>query len=804
MAKPPLDADALCRRCDPRALPFITTQELVPLTERVGQARAEEALQFGVSMRHEGYNLFAMGPSGSGKYTAVRATIEARAALGTTPSDLCYVSDFADPHAPRAVHLPPGRGKKLKSDVAQLVEELRTVIPGALETDEFRARKQAIEDELKTRQSQAFDALRQRGTEKSIALLQTPMGLALAPMKDGEVIPPDAFQKLPEEERTHWAKDIEALGTELRARLEEMPRWEQDARRRVKALVRETVAAAVAHLIGDLRAAWADLPGVLAHLSAFEQDVLENAGDFLRAQEGPPAALVIDGEGNEPFRRYRVNVLVDHGDTLGAPVVYEDHPVFENLVGRIEHIPRLGALVTDFSLVKAGALHRANGGYLLLDARNLLTLPYAWEGLKRALYSKQVRVESLGQVLGLAGTVSLEPEPVALDVKIVLLGERRLYYLLDSLDPDFRALFKVAVDFEDEVPRTAETDVLYARLVATIARDEKLCPFDAPAVARVIEHAARLAEDAERLSTHMGSLVDLAREADHHAVGAGREVVGRDDVEAAIGAAERRAGRIRERSLEQITRGTMMVETSGERVGQVNGLAVMSLGGSSFGRPSRITARVRLGRGEVVDIEREVELGGPLHSKGVLILSAFLGARYAQERPLSLAATLAFEQSYGGVDGDSASSTELYALLSAIGEVPLRQSIAVTGSVSQHGFVQPIGGVNEKIEGFFDVCRARGLTGAHGVIIPRTNEKHLMLRADVVDAVREGKFHVWSVDTIDEGIELLTGIPAGERDVTGRYPEGTINARVEARLDRLSELRAKLGRGDVSRGGPEV
>jgi lon-related putative ATP-dependent protease len=792
MAARLLDASELCRRCDPSRFAFETTVSLEPLGERVGQERAVEAFRFGVAIKHDGYNLFAMGPSGSGKLTAVRAMLSDRAAQESVPDDICYVHDFQNPQKPRALRLSPGTGRRLRDDVKQLVEELRQVIPGTLEGEEFRARKQHIEEEAKQRHNREFSALREKAAKKGVALLHTPFGFALAPTKGGEVVEPEIFARLPEEERARFKEDIEALSADLSALIEQAPRWEAELRKKLKDLVRETVKSAVGHLLDDLRSKYEAYPQVTEYLAALGQDVLENTGDFIKPDDAPQ----IPGLGDDsvsPFRRYAVNVLVDNSETKGAPVVYTDHPVYDRLVGRVEHLSRLGALVTDHTLIKPGVLHQANGGYLLVDARNLVLHSFAWDGLKRALLNKEIRVESLSQLLALGSTVSLEPEPVPLSVKVVLLGERLLYYLMAQADPDFAALFKVEVDFEDDVARTPENDLAYARLVATIARDEGLSPFDKGAVARVIERCARLADDSKKLSAHMGAILDLVREADHLAKERGAGVVSGDDVERAVAAQERRSGRIRERVLEQIERGTLFIETDGKKVGQINGLSVMSLGRASFGRPSRITARVRLGGGKVVDIEREVELGGPLHSKGVLILSSFLGSRYAEEHPLALSATLAFEQSYGMVDGDSASSAELYALLSALSGAAIDQGVAVTGSVNQHGEVQPIGGVNEKIEGFFDVCKARGLTGKQGVMIPAANVDHLMLRADVVEAAREGKFHIWSVTTIDEGIAHLTGIPAGERGEDGKFPEGSINARVEARLVALAKLRSAEG-----------
>lgn len=777
---PELHTAELCRRCDPTGLRFRTTAELEPLEGLVGQERAIDALSFGVSMKREGYNLYAMGPANAGKHTAVQRMLERRAATEPVPPDVCYVTNFAHPNEPHVLLLPAGKGAEFRRHVAQLVEELGTAIPHALESDEFRARKQAIEDELKERHEKEMERLNALAAERQLTLVRTPMGLVVVPVKGGEIVPPDEFAKLPEGERQTLQKGIESLEEELRRHAEEMPRLQQEARRRVRELAHRTVRSAVGHLIDDLKEIYEKLPAVADHLSALGQQVVEHGADFVSEGDESPASG--PPELDSPLRSYEVNLLVDNAARTGAPVVYEDHPTVENLVGRIEHRSQLGTLVTDLHLMKAGALHRANGGYLMLDARNLLLQPYAWEALKRALLGKQVRIESLGQMMSLVTTVSLEPEPVALDMKVVLLGERHLLYMLEQLDPDFRALFKVAVDFEDDVERTTGNDLLYARMIATVVRGEELRPLDAPAVASVLDRCARIAGDGGKLTASMGVVVDLLREADHFAGTREASVIGAEDVENAVAAQERRAGRLRERVLEEIREGTMMIETSGSRIGQINGLSVVELGQVAFGHPTRITARVRLGQGRVIDIEREAELGGPIHSKGVLILSGLLGGRYAREQPLSLLATLVFEQSYGHVEGDSASSAELYALLSAIADVPIAQSIAVTGSVNQHGEIQPVGGINEKIEGFFDVCRARGLTGAQGVMVPEANVRHLMLRGDVVEAVRAGRFHVWPVRTVDEGIELLTGLPAGERDEKGRFPEGSVNAMVEERL----------------------
>jgi lon-related putative ATP-dependent protease len=536
-----------------------------------------------------------------------------------------------------------------------------------------------------------------------------------------------------------------------------------------------------------------------------QRDIIENADEFLNPPESPLAALMGIPQphvtsGPLVFRRYQVNLFVDHSSSQGAPVVYEDHPTYQNLVGQVEYLSHLGALSTDSNLIRAGALHQANGGYLILDALKVIAQPYAWEALKRALRSGQLRIESLGQMLSLVSTASLEPQSIPLQVKVILLGERFLYYLLSRFDPEFDELFKVGADFEERMDRISDNDLLYARMIATLVRQEELLPLDAEAVARVIEHSSRMAGDSGKLLTHQRSLADLLRESDYWAHVASQSTVRVGDVQRAIDARIHRSDRVSKRLREEVLDGTILVDTSGERIGQVNGISVIDMGQFAFGHPSRITARVRMGKGEVIDIEREVELGGPIHSKGVLILSGFLNSRYVPDRPLSLSASLVFEQSYGPVEGDSASCAELFALLSAIAEVPVRQSLGVTGSVNQHGQVQAIGGVNEKVEGFFEVCNERGLTGEQGVIIPASNIRHLMLKREVVDAVQAGKFHVYAINTIDEGIEILIGMPAGERGPSGTFPAGSVNEKVEARLTDFSQKRLAAAQSKIEVG----
>jgi lon-related putative ATP-dependent protease len=801
----PLPSALLYRPCEPAELPFNLVGELEDLSEPIGQDRAVEALQFAVAMRRKGYNVYALGASGTGKHTVVRELLRRQAERAPTPPDWCYVNNFADPQKPRRLQLPPGRGNGLREAMRRLVEELRAALPAAFERDDYRARRDVIDQQFKGRNEQGFGELQRRAEQKDITMLRTPMGLALAPRRDGKVLTPELFEALPEAERERIQRDLEGVQGELEGVMQKVPQWEREHREALRELDRNTTGAAIALMMDELRAGYCDFPDVVQHLDAVEQDIKENTDDFLtpaQPPQGTPTPAPVEEAVTEArFRRYQVNVIVDNGEQHGAPVIYEDNPTHQTLVGRAEYMARFGALVTDFNLLTPGALHRANGGYLMLDAQRLLAGNFGWASLKRALNAGEIRTETLEQLLSVASTVSLRPEPIPLDVKIVLLGPPSLYYLLSGVDDDFQELFKIAADFDDRVERTPETTLLYARFIAGVVRREKLLPFDHGAVARVIERAARLVEDADRLSAGLREIVDLLQEADQLASGAGATTVTAAEVQNAIDAQFRRGDRIYRRRQEEIGRRTLRIETEGEQIGQVNGLSVMTLGGLSFGNPSRITARIRLGRGEVIDIEREVELGGPLHSKGVLILSGFLGGRFGGTRPLSLNASLVFEQSYGGVDGDSASAAELFALLSALSEVPISQSFAVTGSIDQLGRIQAIGGVNEKIEGFFDACGITGFTGRQGVVIPVSNVKHLMLRQDVVTAAAEGRFRIVPIENVDQGLALLTGLPAGAPDENGDYPAGTVNHRIAARLDAFAAKAAELARNTSARAG---
>jgi predicted ATP-dependent protease len=814
----PLPPEKLYRVCDPAALGFRTTDDLPDYDEILGQPRAVEAMRFGIDIRRQGYNIFVLGPQGAGRYTLIGEFLRRAAAAEKKPDDWCYVFNFAEPHKPNALRLPPGHGVPFRDAMAQLVENLRAAIPAAFEAEEHVARHNLIEDELKSRHEKAFQALRREAEGNALALAQSQTGFVFVPTKNGKALAPDEFNALERSEREAITARIRAMEERLEALLRQSQSWQKESFEKLKALNDRLAQRIVDHHIAPLQRAGATYGGVPEYLAAVREDLVRNVLRFLRAAARgaqPPGAATpgapVSGTGESlgdddpaPFRRYQVNVIVDNAATAGAPVIYEDLPTGPGLIGRVEHAAQFGQLVTDFTFIKAGAFHKANGGFLIVDARKLLMQPFAYEELKRALQARQIKIEPLVQRMGMgmAPISSLEPEPIPLDAKVVLVGETMLYHLLSANDPEFAELFKVQAEMSDRIDHSKEALQNYARLIAKLVRREKLRPFTAAAVARLLEHSARMVDDSDKLSARFAYILDWLREADYWAGEANATHADAAHVEQAIAARIRRSDRVREAMHEQILRGHVLIDTAGAVAGQVNGLSVLQLGNFAFGKPSRITARVRMGRGEVVDIERRVELGGPLHAKGVLILAGYLGAKFAADRPLALSATLVMEQSYGGVDGDSASSAELYALISALSGVPIKQGFAVTGSVNQFGQVQPIGGVNEKIEGFHDVCAARGFKGGEGVLIPASNVVNLMLRKDVVDAVRAGRFRIFPVTTIDEGIEILTGVPAGTAGPDGAFPRETVNARVAARLADFAEAarrfapRAGEGNGD--------
>ena len=755
--------------------------------KHLGQQRAIDAIRFGIGMPQDGYNIFVLGPIGSDRHVLVRKLVAEQARARGAPRDWCYVNNFQNPERPQALDFPSGQGRQFCRDVHDLIEEMRLAIPAAFEGDDYRNQLRAIEEETQAKVEEQWSTLNDQAAKEGVAVMQTPTGYVLAPIVDDKVVGDKEFSKLPEKRRKQIQAAIEHLSDDLQARIEMMPKIRKEHRERVKELDQEVTAHAVNVLLNDLRQKYRELEKVTAYLDDIQENIIENAQDFQQA-EGPSLPFV-SRDTSSLFGNYEVNLVVDTGEEETAPVVYEANPSYPNIIGRVEHRSEMGALVTDFRMIRSGALLQANGGYLILDVRRVLSRPFVWEALKQALFARQVRIESPGETYGWVSTTTLKPEPIPLDAKVILIGERWLYYLLSRYDVEFGSLFKVAADLDDDLDRTDETLENFARLIARQGHESDLLPITAAGIQRVLEERSRRAEDNEKLSTHMRSLDDLLAQADYWARQRGAEKIDREDVARAIAERHRRLSRIQSRTIDAIKRDTLLIDTAGAQVGQVNGLSVVDLGEFRFGHPVRITATTRIGTGHVVDIEREVELGGAIHSKGMMILSSALSSRYSPDTPLSLHGSVVFEQSYGGVEGDSASVAEMCALLSSLASLPIRQNIAVTGSVNQHGRVQAVGGVNEKIEGFFDVCNERGLDGTHGVIVPRDNVKHLMLREDVVDAVEQGSFSVYAVQRIDDAIEILTGHEAGARDEQGNFPEGSVNFLVEQQLLRYADLR---------------
>jgi lon-related putative ATP-dependent protease len=803
---PPIELTAaqLRRRFDPARFEFISTEDAPDLQGIIGQERAARAIEFGLEMPHPGYNVFATGPGGAGKTSIITRFLEDKAASRPIPPDWGYVHNFSDPDRPRAVRLPPGGGLRLRDQVNALLQQVADLLDKTFSGDQYAENRKALSRQIDELRGERIQALERFAIGQSFAIAQGEQGISLTPLKDGQPINQEQFSALEEEEQKSYTARGQAVQDVLERTFRQLQEMQEAAEERFARLDQETTAGVIAPLFERLLAEYGEWPDVRSYLEGVAANIAESTQDFRAKAEATgragsvqgPAAEWLRPRASSPFDRYHLNVLVDNSHLAGAPVVVETNPTYGNLIGRVEMRAELGTLVTDFRQIKSGALHRSNGGYLLIDARVLLRQPFAWEALKQALRNRSIRIEEMGQQTTVLATTTLAPESIPLELKVVLVGDLTTYYALYQVDEQFPKLFKVRADFAVEMDWTAENEGKIVSFIRNRCAEFSLPHFDAGAVAQIVEYSGRLVEDQRKLTTRFAHVSDLVQEAAFWAGRAGHALVQAGDVWRAIEEQIYRSNQFEQRMRESITDGTIMVATTGAVVGQVNGLAVLQLGDYAFGRPTRITARAYQGRAGVVNIEREARLSGRIHDKGVLILSGFLGGRYAQDKPLGLSASIAFEQSYDGIDGDSASSTELYALLSSLAELPLRQDIAVTGSVNQHGETQPVGGVTAKVEGFYDVCRSvpGGLTGTQGVILPVANVANLMLRPDVVDAVAEGKFHIWPVATVDEGIELLTGVPAGERDADGGYAADTVNGRVDARLRKLAQDLQNFGR----------
>ncbi|MDP3111308.1 MAG: ATP-binding protein [Thermodesulfovibrionales bacterium] len=784
-----LSINELYKCCDMNIFKFNTTDDLPPFEGTIGQDRALKALDFGISLENSGFNIFILGENGTGKMSTIKSILSKQSLNEPVSSDWCYVYNFKDADAPIAVSLEPGRAVTFQKDMDELIKILRVEVPKVFESKEYDKQKNLILEEFQKKQKDLFSTLEDEAQAKGFSIRKTVSGLLIVPVKKtGEPLNEEEFDALDEKTK----KKVEELGKTLQEKLDDVVRTLREGEKLVKDLLgrleREAALSAVGHLIDELKSKYRDHEKITAYLEDAKEDILAHLDDFKTTEEQAPALPFMKAQKAEPtFTRYTVNVLVNNKESKGAPCVFESNPTYFNLFGRIEHKIQYGIAITDFSMIKAGSLHRANGGYLVINVLDLLRNLFAYDALKRSIRNKDIRIDDVWEQYRLVSTTTLKPEAIPLDVKVILVGDPRLYYMLYNLDEEYRELFKVKSDFDSRMDRTDENMHKYASFVAAKCKDDKLLPFDRSGIAKVIEYGSRLAEHQEKLSSKFSEVTDLINEAHYWALKAKSKVVMNEHVEKAIDERVYRNNRIEERLREMIAEGTLIVETSGARVGQINGLAVLDLGDYSFGKPSRITAKTWTGKAGVLNIEREIKMSGKIHEKAMLILTNYLGSTYATKKPISISASITFEQLYDMVEGDSATCAELYALLSSIANVPIKQHIAITGSMDQNGDVQPIGGVNEKIEGFFELCRLRGLDGSHGVVIPRRNIKHLMIKKAVVDAVREGKFSIYPISRVEEGIEILTGMPAGALQEDGTYPEGTINYLIVKRLTEISD-----------------
>ena len=785
-----LSSDKLKMVCteNDAALFYDPEQEGDELDGLIGQEQGIRSLTFGLAMEAPGYNIYVTGPQGTGKSTCTMKIVSDFALTGKEPEDWCYLNNFDAQDQPLAVSLPAGQGRIFQTDMEALLEDLKVFIPKAFQSSVYEKKKTSIVESLQNKMDSLFQRMEEVAGENSYTLQQIPPRIMLIPMKDGKPIPKEDFDNLPQEEREKMEERGRFLGQKLDEALREGQKYENKAKEAIAQLEQSVAAAAAEFQINRLKDKYKDFSKVIHYLDQVLEDVKKNHLIF-RIPDGGMGQMVpfMNPEEQDPFNRFKVNVFVSHEPGKGAPVVFESSPYYYNIFGKIEYKSQVLAVSTDFTMIKSGAIHRANGGYMILNVHDLLSDPFSWEALKKALKYGKTTVENIGEQYRLVPTVGLKPEPIPLNLKLILLGTPYLFMLLDYYDEDFRRLFKVKADFDSTMKRTPENLKKYAHFVSQTCRKENQLPLTTGAMGSLVEYGSRLAGDQEKLTTRFNLLANLIYEASALARQALGTQVERRHMEKAIEDMRSRLNLIEQKIQEHIGKGNILIETQGTEIGQINGLSVLETGGYAFGIPSRITARTYAGNEGVLHIERETEMSGSIHTKGVLTLAGYLGGKFGQKKPLAMTAQLTFEQSYDEVEGDSASSTELYAILSSLSGVPLKQGLAVTGSVDQRGRIQPIGGVNEKIEGFFDVCKKRGLTGEQGVLIPVQNIGNLMLREEVIQAVQQGEFHVYGVSTIEEGLEILTGQPAGEPGLDGKYPEGTLFHAAEKKLQEFGK-----------------
>jgi len=791
--------DRLRWRCASSLIPFECTSDMIPLADFIGQERAIRAIEFGLGVNKPGFNIFVNGLTGTGKTTIIKAFLQkvtdqmARPEEDSSvPEDWCYVYNFTDPDRPQALNVRRGWGKILKRDMEEFVQSFQKEVKATFESEEFARERQAMIEDRQKRHQEIMEGVMEEARKGGFALNFAPAGMVMIPLrKDGKPMQEDEYLTLPVEEKKALEEKQNELGKRVDQVLREGKKLEREIAEKLEALDRQAGEYLVRIPVSELKDKYRDYPKVISYLDSVTDHILKNLGNFKGVEtaqgKGPLAFLQPPEVPTDPFLPYRVNVFVDNSDTQGPPIIIETNPTYHNVFGVVEKRPILGGFTTDFTQIKAGSINRANAGYLVLYDRDVLSNPGVWESLKRVIKNQEHRIEEPASQFGWIPPQGLRPEPIPTDTKVIMIGDPMHYQYLSTVDPDFRETFKVKADFDYQIDKSNDNIVSYACFISGCCQREGLRHFDSSGVSAIVEYGARLVEDQEKLSTRFSDILDVLIESDYWAKKDESDLVKGKHVEKALDEKTYRLNLIEERLQEMIAEGTLLVDVQGTVVGQVNGLAIYQMGSFSFGKPSRITCKTFLGRGGIINIEREAKLSGKTHDKGVLILSGYLGSKYAQDRPLSLSISLCFEQSYEGIDGDSASSTELYAILSSLSEVPIKQGIAVTGSVNQNGEIQAIGGINRKIEGFFDICRLKGLTGDQGVLLPRSNLRNLMLRRDVVEAVEQGKFRIYAVSTIDEGIEVLTGTPAGERDSEGHFPASSINGMVEKRLEEYSK-----------------
>jgi predicted ATP-dependent protease len=768
--------------CDPDEFEFETTESVAPLEGIIGQERAVRAMEFGLSIRRRGYNIFMTGPTGTGKISYAQTLVSEVANTEQAPDDWCYVYNFENPGHPVALKFPSGQGSIFTKAMSELVESLKMEIPKAFDADDYERQKAEIFKEFQETRSALLEVLNTTASEQGFVLRRSSTGFISVPVIDDKEISTEDFESLSAEVKD----ELERKSNEIQLKALQVMRRIQTAERTMKEKIRELENKiglfAVGYLIEELKERYHSLEWVIKYLSSVQEDILNNLDDFRTMEEEDPMPLPWLKKKGEAGYKYRVNLVVDNKDTIGAPLIVETNPTYYNLVGRVEYENKMGMVTTDYTMIKTGSLLKANGGYLILQARDVIASPGSWEGLKRVLKTREVCMENLGEQFGLLAMSSLRPQPIPVDVKVILIGSPQLYHLLYHYDEDFRKLFKIKADFDTEMTSNRENMTRMASFIASHSQQEGIRAFDRTAVARIVEYSSRLADHQQKLSTHFNEIVEIIYEADAWAQIMNTDVVSGEHVRKSIDEKIFRSDTYEQKLQEMLQEGTILLDMDGEKVGQANGLSVLNIGDYIFGRPSRITVITYLGRRGIINIERETKMSGQIHDKGVLILGGYLAAKFAQKIPLALSASITFEQLYSGVDGDSASSTELYTLLSSLAELPVRQDIAVTGSVNQLGEIQPVGGVTYKVEGFFKACKLKGLTGKQGVILPIQNVKNLNLQDDVIDAVRQGQFHIYPVATVDEGIEILTGVPAGTADVNGDYPAGTVYHLVAKKL----------------------